>query len=125
MDAKPKFWKKLARGVTGKRRGKCNGLEASYAEHLTVLQARGEVLWWRFEGISFRLADGAIYTPDFVVQLPDGLIELHETKGHWREAARVRIKVAAELYPFAFVAVKSVGGKWQVERFGEANPTGG
>jgi len=47
-----------------------------------------------------------------------GWFEIHETKGHWREAARVRIKVAADLYPwFKFVAVKWDKKQWVYEDF--------
>ncbi len=28
-------------------------------------------------------------------------------KGHWEDDARVKIKVAAEMYPFRFVAITS------------------
>jgi len=114
---KTHFWKKIARGTATKRRGKMNGLEASYAEHLTALQLRGEILWWMFEGLSFRLTDGTWYTPDFVVQLPDGTVELHETKGAWREAARLRIKIAADRFPFRFVGVKNIKSRWVFEEF--------
>jgi hypothetical protein len=98
-----------------------NGLEAAYAEHLTARQLRGEILFWMFEGLSFRLADGPYYTPDFVVQLPDGTIELHETKGTWREAARLRIKIAADRFPFRFVGVRSIKGQWVFEEFSPAD----
>ena len=90
-----------------KRRGQRNWLETQYALHLDRRKAAGEILWWRFEPFTLRIGAGARYTPDFAVQLPDGVIELHETKGHWREAARVRIKVAADLYPFRFLCVKA------------------
>ena len=58
------------------------------------------------------------YTPDFLVILADGRIELHEVKGHWEDDARVKIKVAAAQKPwFTFVAVKWVKGGWEYERF--------
>ncbi|MFA7254136.1 MAG: DUF1064 domain-containing protein [Patescibacteria group bacterium] len=110
-------WKTRAKAPTEKRRGKKNGLEQAYARRLEQLRAAGEVLWWRFEGLSLRLADGAHYKPDFAVQLADGTIELHETKGHWREAARVRIKVAAEQFPFRLLAVQLVDNHWKFEEF--------
>lgn len=50
VDVMTRFWKKLARGSTKKRRGKMNRLEALYAEHLTAQQLRGGM----FEGLSFR-----------------------------------------------------------------------
>ena len=94
-----------------------NGLEADYADRLGLLQLAGEIQVWRFGSLRFHLGGGAWYKPDFLVVLPDGLVELHETKGHWREAARVRIKVAAAAFPeFRFVAVtKPKGQDWTFE----------
>ena len=71
--------------------------------------------------MKLRLATGAWYTPDFAAANPaTRRIELHEVKGFWREAARVRIKVAAEAFPMFdfFVArlqKKAEGGAWIVE----------
>ena len=52
----------------------------------------------------------------------DGVIECHEVKGYWQDDARVKIKVAADQYPFRFVAIKARakkdGGGWAVEDFG-------
>jgi hypothetical protein len=101
-----------------------NKWERAYAEHLNILIAAKEVRSWRFEAIRLRLADGAWFKPDFLVQprhvhAPGhSRLEFHEVKGFWREAARVRIKVAAELYPeFVFIAVTRKGGEWVRERF--------
>lgn len=97
---------------------KKNKLEAAYDAHLHSLHAAGEVLWYRFEPMRLRLANGAWFKPDFGVKLRDGSFEFHETKGFWREAARVRIKVAAELFPFRFIAVtRKKGGGWAREEF--------
>lgn len=95
-----------------------NGTEQEYA-NLFLGQKP-----WGFEEMSFRLGDGSWYTPDFWTVGTDDVLELHETKGHWREAARVRIRVAAERYPqFRWKAFrklpKSLGGLWQVEHFGQ------
>ena len=96
-----------------------NGLERAWAEELAKRKAVGEILWFRYEGIALRLADGARYTPDFALMFADGTLELHEVKAFWAEAARLRIKVAAELFPFRFLAVrrgpKNAG--WQLEEF--------
>jgi len=46
--------------------------------------------------------------------LPNGEVEFHETKGFMREAARVRLRVAAEMHPFRFLLVKRAGGEWSV-----------
>ena len=53
--------------------------------------------------------------------LAHGQMECHEVKGHWLDDARCKIKVAAEMYPFRFLAVqvlpKKQGGGWKVEVF--------
>nr|WP_230963588.1 DUF1064 domain-containing protein [Burkholderia territorii] len=101
--------------------GEMNQTEKRYAEHLEGLKQAGEIAWYRFEGIKFRLADNTFYTPDFAVMLADGRLEAHEVKGHWQDDARVKIKVAADQYPIRFIAVtaktKKAGGGWQMEEF--------
>jgi hypothetical protein len=85
-----------------------NQLESRYAELLMIATQTKpqEVATFRFERIKLRLADSTFYSPDFMVVRPDGLIEFHEVKGHWEDDARVKVKVAAEMYPeFRFVAV--------------------
>lgn len=95
-----------------------NKLEESYAVHLTLLANAGEIKGYLYESIKFRLADGAWYMPDFTVWMPDGSLEVHEVKGHWREAAKVRIKVAAERFPmYRFISVQRKGVAWVFEGF--------
>ena len=101
--------------------GVMNNTEKSYADRLEMLQRAGEILWYKFEGMKFRLADNTFYTPDFAVANKDGVIEIHETKGLWTDDAKVKIKVASDLYPFRFVAMKKAakkdGGGWIEEEF--------
>lgn len=97
--------------------GKMNKTEARYADYLAGEQAAGRIRWFKFEAIKLRLADRTTYTPDFPVLTASGAIEFHEVKGFWRAAARVKIKVAAELFPFRFVAVTRRAGGWQREEF--------
>ena len=103
------------------RYGQANRTEAAYGEHLEALKMAGDVLWYRFEGLKLRLADNTFYTPDYAVMKSDGLIECHEVKGFWEDAARIKIKVAAEMYPFRFLAIKvkakKDGGGWEQESF--------
>jgi len=96
-------------------------LEVEYAAYLDSLVYAGDVLAWRYEPMSLRLADRTTYTPDFLLILPDGTLELHETKGFWREKAWIKYKIAAEQYPwFVFACVmKSKGGVWQIKKVGE------
>jgi hypothetical protein len=101
-----------------------NPWERAYADFLDALKRSGKVRSWRFESLRFRLADGAWFKPDFAVWMIDhGLgrtvasLEIHEVKGRWREAARVRIKVAADLNPeIPFYAVTKKDGAWSYER---------
>lgn len=101
--------------------GVLNKTEQAYQNHLAALQQAGEVAWFKFEGVKLRLADNTFYTPDFAVMLANGQMEMHEVKGVWRDDARAKIKIAAELYPFRFLAVqqkpKKEGGGWVVEVF--------
>lgn len=97
--------------------GEMNQTEAAYGRLLETRKAAGEVAWYAFEGINLRLAPGTRYTPDFAVMLADGTMELHEVKGKWEDDARVKIKVAASMFPFRFVAVRKVRGAWDYETF--------
>ena len=101
--------------------GMMNKTESDYAMYLESLKAAGSVAWYKFEGLKLRLADNTFYSPDFFVMLADGTLEVHEVKGFWQDDARVKIKVAADMYPFRFCAIKAVakkhGGGWSVEEF--------
>lgn len=101
--------------------GTMNKTEAAYAATLDARRHAGEVAWFKFEGIKLRLADNTFYTPDFAVMLTDGVLELHEVKGHWVDDARAKIKIAADMYPIRLIAVrvkpKREGGGWAVEEF--------
>lgn len=103
------------------KRGKMNKTEAAYAQHLHALQLGGKVKGWKFESLTLRLADATRYTPDFMVEMFVGPLELHEVKGFWRDDARVKFKVAAELFPmFRFVAVKRKNRQWELSYPGRA-----
>lgn len=102
--------------------GVMNKTESFY--EATVLKPAlmaGEVAWYKFEGLKLRLADNTFFTPDFAVMLSTGLMQCHEVKGFWTDDARVKIKVAADLYPFEFIAIRALpkksGGGWAEEMF--------
>ena len=89
-----------------------NKTEMAWSNELEIGKRAGEIVHWGFETVKLRLAPSAWYTPDFFVVLPSGGIEIHETKGFMREAARVRLLTAASLYPwFVFKLVKKGKGK--------------
>lgn len=101
--------------------GTMNKTEAAYDKHLWELRGGAEILWHKFQAVKLRLADNTFYTCDFCVLSKDGVLEMHEVKGFWQDDARVKIKVAASIYPFRFVAVsvraKKRGGGWEREEF--------
>lgn len=101
--------------------GERNKTEAAYEQLLESMKIAGEVVWYRFEGLKLRLADNTFYTPDFFVMSADGRLEAHEVKGFWQDDARAKIKIAAEMYPFRFIAAKprtkKNGGGWEIEEF--------
>ena len=101
--------------------GQLNKTEQEYKQHLELLKSAGEIQLIRFEGLKLRLADNTFYTPDFMVLAADGVVECHEVKGFWTDDARVKIKVAADQYPFRFKAVKKQAKKdgcgWSEEEF--------
>lgn len=118
---------RLAKGVVPPSR--MNATEQKYADVLEYKRRAGEIAWWAFEPIKLRLADNTFYTPDFLVMLPGGELECHEVKATWlikgkpmaawRDDARVKIKVAAESFPFRFIAVNPTkDGGWQREEIG-------
>jgi hypothetical protein len=102
--------------------GQMNKTETAYAAQLELEKQAGEITLYQFEGIKLRLGKNAFYTPDFLVQLNNGLLEIREVKGFWKDDARVKIKAAAYLFPmFRFVGITKVrkrdGGGWRREEF--------
>ena len=101
------------------RQGQMNKTEKAYAERLDILKHLGEVLWYKFEGIKLRLADKTFYSPDFAVMMANGELQMHEVKGYMMDDANVKIKVAAEIYPFRFLIIrknkKKNGGDWDIK----------
>jgi hypothetical protein len=102
-----------------------NGTEGAYKLALAVQKSKGEIEHYEYEPLTLKLADGVRYTPDFMV-IRDGIIELHEVKAGridksgnvkaiTEDASRIKLKIAAEYYPFRFMlAVLSKQG-WKVE----------
>jgi hypothetical protein len=109
----------VRRYAIGRRRhkpGQMNKLEQKYADDLLLSQKSGGIEWFSFEAIKLKLADKTFYTPDFFVMRPNGELECHEVKGFWEDDARVKIKCAAEKFPFQFFAITLKRGEWQVEQ---------
>jgi hypothetical protein len=93
--------------------------EEEWADILEARKANGAILEWWFQPERFRVGDGAWYTPDFRVLMPDQSIVFHEIKGgRIREAARVRFLAVASHHPYRYVMIqkrpKKEGGGWVI-----------
>ena len=108
-----------ARALGRLKQGVMNKTEANYAGYLESRKYHGEILYYAFDSIKFRLADKTFYSPDFIVMKANGELEAHEAKGHWEDDAKVKIKVAASMHPIPFVAVywNSKNNNWEFENF--------
>lgn len=102
--------------------GEMNKLEQAYAAELTLQQKAGLIDSWEFEKVKLKLAKKTWWCPDFYVVLPDGEVQLHDTKGFMEQHANVKIKVAAEVHPFrVFIVRKKLvrdGGGFDLEEVG-------
>ena len=97
------------------RGGKLNKTEAAFGEHLRRLFPGAAV---HEQAITLRLANGCRYSPDVVVvEQPGSLVRAYEVKGHMRDDAAVKLKVAATAYPWiSFYLVTQRGGTWEIDR---------
>lgn len=128
-----------------KQKGEMNDTERAYASELDKQLLAGEIQWYGYEAITLILAKATTYTLDFFIVDRDGFFRAVEVKGrkskkkrkldketgletvevkdgaYWPEDSRIKIKVAAKLFPFDFVAVspksKVNGGGWVEEVF--------
>ena len=99
-----------------------NGTEKDFAYLLEAKRRTGVISSWRFEAVTLSLGDDCRYTPDFLIVECDGEMHFAETKGFWRDDAKVKIRVAARMFPeFTFTAhrkrPKKEGGGWVVEEY--------
>jgi len=108
---------KVLSTVLERKQEAMNKTEKEYHFHLLALQLAGKIVRYDFEPERLRLANNTFYSPDFRVIFPDGSVEFHEVKGYWRDDARVKIKVAAELHPYRFRAVQKAKTGWHYEDF--------
>ena len=97
-----------------------NKWERDYATtQLQVQKHLGLILDWRYEALSFRLADATHLHPDFLVITKTGF-EIHEVKGLAREKWWARFKVAVEMYPwFRWFVCERKSGEWSTREVGK------
>lgn len=94
---------------------KLNKLEKSFYAYLQMLKYP----WVGVQCITLKLADDTRYTPDFSTLGPNGEFQFYETKGFFRDDAKVKLKIAARqfrMFQFHLVYKKKVkeGGGWDI-----------
>ncbi len=98
-----------------------NGWESEFSKLVENLKAVNSILDWRYEPLRLLIATGkkrAYYKPDFMSISIGERVTFYEVKGFWKPDSRLRIKVAAGLYPFFdFVGVTKENGEWAYEYF--------
>lgn len=98
--------------------GYASSWEREYAAYLDRQKHQGQIQRWQYEAVSLNLAPKTKYTPDFCVVNRQGIIEFHEVKGLFREAAKVRFRLAVHLFPqFRFFIVRLANKQWDIEAF--------
>lgn len=93
-----------------------NKTEMEYARELELRKKAGEIVDWKYEPFSLKLANKTYYKPDFLLVFPDHF-EIHEVKGTFiREDAIVKLKVAAKMFPwFKFVLAQKKRKYWVIK----------
>ena len=93
-----------------------NQTEAAYAHVLEAQKRAGHITDYWYECISLELGPQSRWYPDFLVEMPDGEMQLHEVKrrrktndgsSSWfaEDDAKVKIKAARARYPFRIFVV--------------------
>lgn len=100
------MFKFRAKGTPRRIPGKRNGLEREFEEILKSRVASGELAWYDFEAITFKLGTDCRYTPDFSTMHANGDLVCYETKGYMQEDARVKMKTLVRLFPVRLILVQ-------------------
>lgn len=107
----------------GKRRvpGEMNKTEAAYAAILDQRIADKEIIEYKYEAMTLKLAKQCSYTPDFWVLENNYEISFHEIKGAFihSPSSIVKLKTAAEIFPFRFVLAQLIKkDQWEISEVG-------
>ena len=105
-------------------KNRMNKTESKFADWLEAERHLKRIVGWRFEPIKFVLAqnvkgkrNATSYMPDFLAVYPSHFC-FYEVKGFFRDDALVKIKVAAELFPwFTWKVVFLKKGQWEFKEF--------
>jgi len=111
-----------AKGVVKQPAG-MNKTEARFQAHLDARVLAGEILWYRYAAITFKIGEDCRYTPDFAVMHADHTISLIDVKGTskgkpWiEEDSRAKIRAAPSIFPFTFQVAFFHAGTWVIKDF--------
>ena len=93
-----------------------NKTEEAFWQMQLLRKRADEILECHWEPFNLRLADKTYYKPDCLVIENDGTMTLYEVKGFFRDDARVKVKVAARLFPYFRIIVATWPKKqWRYE----------
>lgn len=92
-----------------------NKTEKARAVELEAMKRAGQIAAWWYEALTLKLADDCRYTPDFLIQESDGSLRLEETKGFWRDDAKVKTKTCVQRFPFPLRVLRKTKTGWEVE----------
>lgn len=91
-----------------------NKTEKAYLIYLRGLEG---LIWIGVQNVTLKLGDDCRYTPDFVTVDANRCLAMREVKGFFREDAKVKIKVAARMFPWLpFYLVRKTKNGWEHER---------
>ena len=121
MGKKPGKAPKLTKEVDGYR----SGLEAAFANLLSLCKQSGRINDWSYEPMKLKLHKKSVlkagkervswvyYVPDFLVVHNDGSIEMIETKGYLRKDAELKYYEAVEKHDcYNWRMVRQEKGCW-------------
>jgi hypothetical protein len=86
--------------INKKPREGMNKTEERYSWILEAMKKAGEIERWLFEPITFTLAKGSSYKPDFMVTCKDH-VEFHEIKGSFNldSTGYTKFKICRDKFP--------------------------
>lgn len=89
---------------------KLNKTEKEYLQYIRCLG----FAWIGVQNITLKLGHDCRYTPDFVTVDVNGHMDVREVKGFFRDDAKVKIAVAARLFPWmTFQVVRKTKAGWE------------
>jgi len=103
------------------KEGEMNATETRFHdEWIRPRYLAGEIVWWRFECITLKIAPDCRLTVDFFVMLNTGELQAIDVKGSKavvQDDALVKLKCASEIFPWpvgmAMPKKKADGGGWE------------